>query len=96
LPLPPELEGESENHRATVARLDADRVCVLVKTDIGFKGNFEGLLFCSAPLKKGELIEAPQGDSRSYVSLETSAELEELYVRKQVDARTLEVYFDLN
>lgn len=96
LRLPPELEGESENHHATVARLDARRVCVLVKTDIGFKDNFEGILFCSAPLKKGELIERAQEGSRSYVSLEASAELEELYVRKTIDARTFEVYLDLN
>lgn len=97
LQLPPELESQSVDHRATVARPDARRICVLVKTVIGWKENFEGVLHCNAPLQPGEYVDPPaEPGGSSYISLDGDADLQELYVRKKLDAQSYEVYFDLN
>lgn len=97
LPLPPELEKQSEDRRATVARPDGRRLCVWVKTDIGYKENFEGLLFCDAPLEVGEYVDKPvEPEGAPYISLQGEMDFEELYVRKKIDDKSYEIYFDLN
>lgn len=93
--LPKELVAASIDGRAHVARLGDGRTCVLLKKSIGWKGNFDGLLQCDAPLLESEVISAPPAQ-RAYVTLVGYTPFEELYIRKRRNDRTFEVYFDLN
>jgi hypothetical protein len=94
LALPMSLAGHSADGRVQAARTADGRRCVLVKTRTGYKGNFEGLMYCDAPLRPGEIVQP--GGAPAYVSLPELGVFEELYIRKQVDAQLYEVYFDLN
>jgi hypothetical protein len=93
LPLPPALVRHSAERRAHVAHTRDGRRCVLVKTDIGYKGNFKGIVACDAPLRPEELVEkAP----RPYLTLPGVEMFEELYVSSRIDDRAYRVFFDLN
>lgn len=94
LQLPPDLAGHSQDGQVHVAHLADGRLCVLRKTRIGYKDNFEGELLCSGPLRPEEIVGS--GGPRPYVSLPGHGLFEELYIRQQHDARRLDVFFDLN
>jgi hypothetical protein len=93
LELPPELRGASEDGKVVAARLSDGRLCVLLKTRIGFKDNFEAVVRCSAPLRAEEIVEDPE---RPYLSLSGHGIFEELYIRKRIGSAELTVYFDLH
>jgi hypothetical protein len=95
LKLPPEFVGVSADGLVHVAALDDGRRCALLKTKIGYKSNFEGMLVCTGALTPAELASI-SGPSRTYVDLAGLGLFEELYVRRCIDERTFEVYFDLN
>ncbi len=95
LRLPDRLARESVDGHVHVAPLPDGRLCILLKKQIGYKDNFEALLLCSDPLREEEFIE-DSAHSRTYVSLDSAGIFEELPVRRRVDNRTTEVYFDLN
>jgi|GEM_PF-2918186 len=67
-----------------------DGRCVLTKTRVGYKDNFEGRLCC-----EGALPEVVTHDGHRYLSAGDGV-LEELYVREVHPPSWAEVYFDLN
>lgn len=91
LALPPEIP--SADGQAVVTTTEDGRRCVLVRTAIGYKDNFDGIFVIDAPLRAGEVIEDP---SRPYLSLPIGQLFEELYIRRRIDERAFEVFFDLN
>jgi hypothetical protein len=104
LALPPgaarELEVPDEvaslkGRRVVHALRTADgRYFVLLKSVLGWKGNFEGTLCCDKPLRPDELVGA-QGQ-RPYISVGSVSPWQELYVRGRLSERRFKVYFDLN
>jgi len=94
---PAKIAGDrpSADGFAQVAMLADKRCCVLLKTRIGYKGNFEGVLLCSAPLHPGEIVHAG-APAREYITLPGQGVFEELYLRRRIDERRFDVYFDLN
>ncbi len=95
LALPQGLRGWAQGGNAAIAHLKDGRTCVLVVTVVGYKDNFDGVLACTGPLAKAEIVESPDYH-RSYVSLPGYEGFEELYVRAQRNDRTVDVFFDLN
>jgi hypothetical protein len=95
LKLPVEFARLSADGLVHVAALDDGRRCALLKTNIGYKSNFEGLLLCTESLTTAETATS-SGAKRTYILLAGPGFFEELYVRRCIDARTFEVYFDLN
>jgi len=85
------LKGQTAVH---ALRTGDGRYCVLWKSMIGWKGNFEGTLCCDQPLRPGEIVEAR--DQRTYISFGGVSPWDELYLRKRVDDCRFQVYFDLN
>jgi hypothetical protein len=68
------------------------RLCLLFKTHLGWKDNFEGAFYCSAPLRREEIV----AGGRQYISLPGLGVFEELYIRRSHGSQLFEVYFDLN
>lgn len=95
LSLPPQLAAASNDGLVHVASLSDGRRCVLLKTAIGYKDNFEGVVRCSEPLQRDEVATAG-APPRRYVHLVGQGPFEELYLHDQLDDRTYAVYFDLN
>lgn len=93
LGLPAPLSGASKDGKVYVARLSDGRLCVMLKTHIGYKENFKGAVRCSAPLRKNEVV---LNAERPYFSLAGHGIFEELYIRKQISDHEFEVFFDLN
>lgn len=93
LELPPELRSASADGKVVAARLGDGRLCVLAKTRIGFKDNFEGVVRCSGPLHAEEIVEDSE---RPYLSLVGHGIFEELYIRERTGNTELTVYFDLH
>jgi hypothetical protein len=95
--LPPGIVGIPVAKPVTISALADGRYCVLLKTQIGWKDNFEGVLSCSGPVRSAEVATPPANENRSaYVSLPANPPLDELYIRDRRDERTYDVYFDLN
>ena len=95
LGLPHDLKTASSDGLVDIAVLRDGRRCVLLKTKITYKGNFDGLVSCSAPLLPGEVISGGK-TPREYISLSGHQLFEELYVRRRIDDHSFEVFFDLN
>lgn len=95
LKLPPDLTSASRDGLVHVAALADGRRCVLLKTKVGYKDNFDAQLLCSGPLHPEEMKSAG-APPRQYISLAGHGIFEELYLRRRIDDRTFEVYFDLN
>lgn len=93
LPLPAGVAAASATGTVDVARTLDGRTCVLLKTKVGYKGNFVGIFRIDGPLRPGEIVDEA---SRPYLSLPGLAQFEELYIRSRTDTGALEVYFDLN
>ena len=93
LDLPASLRGGSKDGKVHVARLSDGRLCVMLKTRIGFKDNFKGAVRCSDPLRKNEVV---KNSKRPYLSLAGHGIFEELYIRKQINEHEYKVLFDLN
>jgi hypothetical protein len=70
------------------------RVCLLFKARVGWKDNFEGVFYCNAPLRRGEIVAGSGG--RQYISLPGLGPFEELYIRQPHGSQLFEVYFDLH
>jgi hypothetical protein len=94
LSLPERFAEAAADGIATALRTDDGRYFVLLKQTVGWKGNFEGVICCDAPLRSTELIQS-QGE-RSYISIDDYVPFHELYVREGHGAECCEVYFDLN
>lgn len=95
LRLPERLAHASHDGFVHVAALRDGRQCTLLKKTVGYKENFEGIVACSAAVRSGE-IAAHGSPPREYLSFPGHGLFEELYIRKRIDERTFEVYFDLN
>ena len=93
LELPASLSHASRDGKVYVAGLADGRLCVMLKTHIGYKDNFDGALRCSGPLQANEIV--PAG-GRPYVTIPGHGIFEELYIRSQISDSELEIYFDLN
>lgn len=94
LALPSEWKHLSSAGVIHVASTADGRHCILMKKQIGWKGNFEGLLYCDGPLHANEVIKPSSGVS--YITLAGLGIFEELYIRKQYNDQLFEIYFDLN
>jgi hypothetical protein len=80
-----------------IARLKDGRYCVLLKTKIGWKDNFEGVLACTGAITRNEIQSyAANGRTYTFVSLPGYGVFEELYIAGKRDDRTYDVYFNLN
>jgi hypothetical protein len=95
LPLPPELADRSCEGKVHVARLGDGRLCVLLKTSIGWKDNFEGVFSCDGPLRPDEIARHADGQP-PFICLAGYGIFQELYLRSARLERTMPVYFDLN
>ena len=67
---------------------------MLLKTVIGWKDNFRGLLLTTAPVTAAEVKQDSRG--RQFISLPAPPPWEELYVQKKRSDQVWEVFFDLN
>lgn len=92
--LPDDLRASSHDGHVRVLVGADGRRCLLLKRQIGYKGNFEATLYCDAPLRPGELVERP--DAPRTVSILGDVVFEELFVREAHGDRRFSVYFDLN
>ncbi|MCY1071487.1 hypothetical protein OV090_42485 [Nannocystis sp. RBIL2] len=92
--LPDALRASSQDGRVRVLVGGDNRRCLLLKRQIGYKDNFEGALYCDAPVRLDEIVERP--GAPAVVSITGDAEFEELYVRAGYGDRRFAVYFDLN
>ena len=93
--LPTRIQPPKRYTYFDVAHLRDGRYCILLKSNIGWKDNFEGRLACSGPLRPDE-IQRPDDGRHPYVSLPGYGVFEELYIRKARSNHEFEVYFDLN
>ena len=93
-PPPAAVAGLSAKADALAARLADGRACALITTEIGNKGNFRGILVCSAPLHTDEMHKDASG--RAYISVPEVFELEELYLSGPAIDGVYPVFFDLN
>jgi hypothetical protein len=93
--LPPGLISFGRNATLHIAHLKDGRYCFLLVTTVGYKDNFDGVLWCTLPLKPSEIVPAEK-DRASYVSLPGYGIFEELYIRQARSDRMFDVYFDLN
>ena len=92
--LPEIWHGTVADGVATLARSAGDRYCLLLKTRIGWKGNFEGVFCCDPPLNPSEIIDVET--NRPYVSVADMPPFEELYIRGRISEAEYRVFFDLN
>ncbi|MCY1061117.1 hypothetical protein [Nannocystis sp. SCPEA4] len=92
--LPDTLGASSQDGRVRVLVGPDGRRCLLLKRQIGYKDNFDGTLYCDAPVRSDEVVERPGGPA--IVSIAGDAEFEELYVRTRHGDRHFAVYFDLH
>ncbi len=82
---------------AAIAHHKDGRYCVLVKTKVGWKDNFEGVLACTGAITRGEIQSyGANGRTYTFISLPGYGVFEELYIADKRDDRTYDVYFDLN
>ena len=92
---PRETVGAASGRPVAIVHLKDGRTCFLIKTAVGFKENFEGIVSCTQPLLPAETIPA-QGTYGPYIALtnciRTCGVFEELYVRRARDDRTYDVY----
>ena len=95
LTLPPAFRDTSQDGRVQVAVLPDSRICLLLKTNLGYKGNFDGVVVCDVPLHPTEISRSGV-PSREYITLPGQGIFEELYIRRRINDRTFVVYFDLN
>jgi hypothetical protein len=94
--LPAEMAELAHRGTAHAAFLPDGRKFVLLKKSVGWKDNFEGVLYCDRPLSPGDVMSHGEGQP-SFVCLADYGVFEELYIRASRDERqALEVYFDLN
>ncbi|HAA30769.1 MAG TPA: hypothetical protein DCE56_27590 [Cyanobacteria bacterium UBA8553] len=96
--LPDHLANITAQGTVEALRTVDNRYCVLLKTYIGFKDNFEGTLYCNRPLSPNEIMGEPQDGA--YICIKGNYypyySFKELYVRKRHDNCRFEVYYDLH
>jgi hypothetical protein len=91
--LPPHLANITTNGKIQVIHKTDDRYCLLLKTYIGGKDNFEGIFYCHPPVsEKVAVIE-----DKTVIYIEGKYCPEPFFVRKRYDDNyRFEVYFDLH
>ena len=92
--LPPRLAHMAATGTASGLRTRDGRFCVLLKTTIGWKGNFQGIFCSDGPLLPSEIIGG--ATRRAYISIGDEYLFQELYIRRRYSDRCFAVYFDLN
>jgi len=92
--LPSDLASIAARGTAIGLRTADGRHFALVKTWVGWKDNFEGILCCDAPLRDHEVIGSAA--ERPYISIDNVGAFEELYIRKCYSPVCCSVFFDLN
>ena len=92
--LPPNLAAGS-SQSVSIAQLKDGRRCFLLVTEVGWKDNFRGVLWCSGPLARAEIY-TPDDNRAPYVTLPGYGVFEELYIAKKRSDNAYDVYFDLN
>ena len=100
-PLPKGLASLSAQEPTQIAHLQDGRICVLLKTSMfGHDySNFEGVVACTGPVLQSEIFPPKNGYPKSISLIGCKpgcGEFEQLFVRRQRDERTFDVYFDLN
>jgi hypothetical protein len=91
---PVELAVPSHEHAVYAKHLADGRTCILVKTSIGYKDNFEGVLACDGPLAPQEIV-ADAGPRRVCLDL-LDPTFRDLIIRGPRGPNALNVYFDWN
>lgn len=91
--LPEYLKNKTEQATVDALRTKDNCYCVLLKTSIGWKGNFEGILCCNRLLHPDEVV--IKQTKRPYISIHGFYPFEELYLRKDHNNGRYDVYFDL-
>ncbi len=67
---------------------------ILIKTDIGYKGNYHG--YCYTTIKSNDII-INELNGRTYLSVENGAVFEEIYLKESYEnKKSFRVFFDLN
>lgn len=96
---PPAGAAAAPGTPVSIVHLRDGRTCFLLKTNVGYKDNFEGIASCTQRLLSSETI-AARGKYGPYIALTNCIRacgvFEELYIRRALDDRTYDVYFDLN
>lgn len=93
LPLPPELAASSQDGKATIAHVDDGRRFILLKTELGWRGNFQGVLLCDSAMRPDDIM--TEDDGTKYVSLPVSNIFEQLSISATLSPRAVNVFFDL-
>jgi hypothetical protein len=98
LQLPPHLAGIAKENVVQVIHTRDNRYCILLKTYIGYKKNFEGIFYSDNPLPEDEI--EPSWDNyffREYEG-ENSCKYDfyTLHIRNNLDDGRWEVYYNLS
>ena len=98
LQLPPHLAGIAKENVVQAIHTRDNRYCVLLKTYIGYKQNFEGTFYSDSPLPESEIGPSWYGNDCIYIEGEDSLKngFFELYVRNKLADGRLEVYYNLS
>lgn len=90
--LPAKFKKLSVDGKVTAVLVSDGRYCILLKSSIGWKNNFQGILYIQNDLKRDEILEA---DGRTYISVSGIPPFEELYLNEKKGEGIYLVYFDL-
>ena len=89
---PPDIRLPTGSHVNVVKRASGD-VLVLLKNDIGWKENYDGVLYSTLPLRSGDIVPGAYGREELVVpNLDDWQPL----IRERVTRQFLRVDFDLN
>ncbi len=98
LQLPPHLAGIAKENVVRAMHTRDGRYCILLKTYIGYKHNFEGIFYSDSPLPESEIALSCYGKNCIYIQGKDSWQYDfyELYVRNELADGRWEVYYNLN
>ncbi len=92
--LPQSLATGLASDQVDALRTENDLICVLIKTSIGWKENFEGRLCCNKMLDPDQIV--THIPDKPYLMIAGYYPFEELYLHKDHGGGVYDVYFDLN
>jgi hypothetical protein len=91
---PPSLAQRLAQKEVEAVHLPDGHIAVLMKTTLGWKGNFRGFLYVTRPVSSNEMKNDNRGNR--FVSLPAPPPWEELYLQSMYNDQLSEVFFDLN
>lgn len=92
--LPDYLAERAGRASIDVIQLVDSRIVILLKTWVGWKGNYRGILCLSDAVRSEEIKVLANG--RRYIALPGPPPWEELYVQNKLSDEIWDVFFDLN